>query len=198
MQYHVLSPFHLDHIRAVARELGPDWYYHPISSHARCGKLRSRSDRHIWLNFMVSQGRFRLSAGLDPDFYAYGENQQISVSLKREPAAIAANIHRRLLPRLTGTIAKANAWRVEAAARNERNRWLQNLLCRFCDSLYRRFNAPDLFAFSPPAGPRFAVNESSNRDGGYDLTLKNLTLDDVVRIAAVVCQEQQGKTDETS
>lgn len=35
MQYHVLSSVHLDHIRAVARELGPDWYYHHISSHAR-------------------------------------------------------------------------------------------------------------------------------------------------------------------
>lgn len=198
MHYHVSSQVHLDHIRAVARELDPDWYYHHISSHACCGKLRSRSDRHIWLNFMVSQGRFRLSAGLDPGFYACGEHQKISVSLKREPAAIAADIHRRILPGLTGTIAKAYAWRAKTGVKNERNRWLQNLLCRFFDSLYRRLNAPDLFAFKPPAGARFAIDESSNRDGGYDLTIKNLTLDDVVRIAAVVCQEQRGKTDETS
>ncbi|ELD2083813.1 hypothetical protein RJ226_004035 [Enterobacter hormaechei] len=198
MQYHVLSSVHLDHIQAVARELGPDWYYHHISSHARCGKLRSRADRHVCIHFMISQGRYQLSAGLDRDFYAYGAQEQISVALGRRPAAVAADIHRRLLPGLTGTIAKAHAWRAETVARNERNHWLQNLLRRFCDSLYCRFNERDLFTFSPPAGPRFAVNESSNRGGGYDLTLNNLTLDDVVRIAAVVCQGQQGKTDETS
>ncbi|MEN4770934.1 hypothetical protein [Duffyella gerundensis] len=198
MQYHVLSSAHTDHIRAVAREMGSDWYYHGLLSHDSCGKLRSRADRHVWIHVMISQGRYQLSAGLDRDFYDYGEHEQISVALERRPASVAADIQRRLLPGLTGTIAKAHAWRAETAARNERNRWLQNLLHRFCDSLYCHFNERNLFAFSPPAGPRFAVNESSNRDGGYDLTLKNLTLDDVVRIAAVVCQEQRGKTDETS
>lgn len=194
MQYHVLSPVHLDHIQAVT----PDWYYHHISSHARCGKLRSRADRDVWVHFMISQGRYQLSAVLDRDFYAYGEQVQISVALGRRPEASAAAIRRRLLPGLTGTIATAHASRAETMARNDRNRWLQNLLRRFCDSLYCRFNERNLFAFSPPDGPHFAVNESSNRSGGYDLTLNNLTLYDVVRIAAVVCQGQQGKTDETS
>ncbi|MDU4129802.1 hypothetical protein [Pantoea sp.] len=198
MQYHVLSKAHIDHIRAIARELGNDWYYHEISSHARCGKLRSRAERHVWIHFMVSKDRFLLSAGLDRNFYNYGEHQLISVALGRKPGAIAAEIRSRLLPGLTDTIAKAHAWRARTAATNERNGWLQNLLCKLCNSLYSRVNAGQLFEYLPPGGPRFAVNESSNRAGGYDLTLNNLTLDDVVRIAAVVCQGQQGKTDETS
>jgi hypothetical protein len=193
MQYHILSSIHIDHIRTIASELGPDWYYHELSSHARCSKLRSRANRHIWIHFMICQGRYQLSAGLDPEFYAYGDHEQISVALGRPAATVAAEIHRRLLPGLNGTIASAHAWRAETEARNERNLWLQNLLRRFCDSIYSRFNARNLFTFSPPAGPRFTVNESSSRGGGYDLTLNNLTLDDVVRIAAVVCQGQQGK-----
>jgi len=198
MQFEELTTAHTAHIRAIARELGTDWYYHEILSHDRCGKLRSRAERHIWVHFMLSQGRFRLSAGLDRDFYDYGEHPRITVAPGRSPAAIAADIRRRLLPGLTDTLQKAHTWRARTAAKSERHGWLQNLLRRLCGTRYGRSDSRILFEYCPPAGARFAVTETSHSGGEYNMTLENLSLDDAVRIAALVSQAQQRNTDEAS
>lgn len=195
MQYQTLSPAHITLIRAVALEMGADWYYHEISSHAHCRKLRSRTDRQFWVHFMLLQGRFQLSAGIDREFYDYGEHQFISVKADRSPAAIATEIRRRLLPGLNATLAEAHVWQARTAVRHERNGWLKNLLRQFCNSLYSRSDTQIFFDYFPPAGPRFAVKEASNSGGEYDLNLKNLTLDDVVRIAAVVCDKPRSNNE---
>lgn len=198
MQFEELDTTHIAHIRAIARELGTEWYYHEIMSHDRCSKLRNRAERHLWLHFMVSQGRFRVSAGLDRDYYDYAVHPIITVAPGRSPASIAADIRRRLLPRMTDTINKAHAWRASTAAKAERHNWLLNLLQRFCTPLYARTGRRKLFEYCPPAGARFAVVESSHSGGEYDMTLENLSLDDVVRITAIASQGHQRNTDEKS
>lgn len=197
MQFEILTPIQIAHIRGIARELGTDWYYHEISSHAHCAKLRNRAERHIWVHFMVSQGRFRLSAGLDRDFYDYASYEHITVALGRSATAIAGDIRRRLLPALAGTIEIANDWRAKEEAKSERHGWLQNLLRSLCGPLYVRSDACRIFEYCPPAGSRFVVTKTIHSGGEYDMTLKNISLDDAVRIAAIVCQEQQRNPDET-
>ncbi|ROC77435.1 hypothetical protein [Enterobacter hormaechei] len=198
MQFEELKIAHIEHIRAVARELGTGWYYHEITSHDRCAKLRSRAERHLWVNCMLSQGRYRLSAGLDRDYYDYSGKALITVAPGRSPASIAADIRRRLLPQLGDTLEKAAEYRASMAAKTERHGWLKNLLLRFCTPLYSHSDHQKLFEFTPPAGVRFEVTETSHSGGEYDITLKNLSLDDVVRIAAIAGQAQQRNTDEKS
>lgn len=198
MQFEELNTAQIAHIRAVARELGTDWYYHEITSHDRCAKLRSRAERHLWVNCMVSEGRYRLSAGLDRDYYDYAGKALITVSPGRSPASIAADIRRRLLPQLGDTPEKAAEYNARMAAKTERHGWLKNLLLRFCTPLYSHSDYRKLFEYTPPAGVRFEVTETSHSGGEYDITLKNLSLDDVVRIAAIAGQAQQRNTDETS
>lgn len=198
MQFEELNTAHIAQIRAVASELGTDWYYHQIMSHDRCARLRSRAERHLWVNCMVSQGRYRLSAGLDRDYYDYAGQALITVAPDRSPASIAGDIRRRLLPQLDVTLDKAREYRARMSAKKERHGWLKNLLLRFCIPVYSRSGCRKLFEYSPPAGVRFAVTESSHSGGEYDMTLENLSLDDVVRIAAIAGQAQRRNTDETS
>jgi hypothetical protein len=83
---------------AIAQALGDGWFYCQIQSHPYYAKLCNRTSKHAYIGIVRLEHDYNFSCGIDRSYYSYFTAVQMRAALHRQAPAIAADIHRRLLP----------------------------------------------------------------------------------------------------
>lgn len=171
-------------LQALAAALGDGWIYSQGHSHDHYAQLRNRHLRTVFIGISASRHHYHLSGDLDRSYYAYSTATQMQAGTHRSPAAVAAEVRRKLLPGMMAGLAAARAWLAQQVEKQNRQRWLAGCLRPLCDARDAGRYAPHLYDLRWQSGVTGHVGAAVMND--FDLHLNNLTLDQVIRIAGVL------------
>jgi len=186
--------------RAVAAALGDGWHAEP--SHSTAAFARHADGRGLFLCAMSqpwsARGRVRVT-GEYPHHQAWRRRQvQVTVSMGRDPRAVARDLQRRLLPAYDAEFAVAlEAEAVRAADWAEVDRYAAAVLAAVPGSERMTVGVPDGEALVSLRGHgyRHNVRIRSGSDGtAVDMDLRGIPAADAVRMLAALgdIQAQHG------
>lgn len=176
---------------AIAQALGDGWFYSQIQSHPYCAQLCNRTLKHAYICIVRREHDYSFSCGIDRGYYSHFTAVQMRAVLHRQAPAIAADIQRRLLPELRVHLDIARLYLARKTATQERHQWLANCLQKLCSISSSGAHSNKLYDVRYANGITGTVKESCVSE--YDLTLNHLSLDDVIRVMALVGPSQRGQ-----
>jgi len=156
---------------AIAQALGDGWFYCQIQSHPYYAKLCNRTSKHAYIGIVRLEHDYNFSCGIDRSYYSYFTAVQMRAALHRQAPAIAADIHRRLLPVLMAHLDIARLNFAKKTATQERHQWLANCLQKFCSINSSGAHSNKLYDVRYANGITSTVKESCVSE--YDLTLNH-------------------------
>lgn len=179
-----LNAHDIRYLQALAAELGDGWIYSQGHSHASYAQLRNRHLRMAFISVSASGKHYHLSCDLDRSYYGYSTALRMQAGTHRSPAAVAAEVARKLLPGMMAELEKARAWLAQQADKQARHGWLYGCLRPLCDARDAGQYSPYVYDLRWQNGVTGHVGAAVMND--FDLRLNNLTLDQVIRIAGVL------------
>ncbi|OAT35695.1 hypothetical protein M988_4392 [Hafnia paralvei ATCC 29927] len=175
-------------LRQIAFHLSDGWVFNQLRSKEHYIYLTNKNERHCEIGVSKSDGFFRfISKVNDKISYTTGCHSTRSAKATRRASAIAADVRRHVLPGLKEAVEAALVkFEAESDIRNQQTLLLQALgyLARVNSGEQRNLGFCD-----------FTVNDrvkghidKKYQPHKYDLELRNLSPDDVIKIVGFVSQ----------
>lgn len=167
---------------AVCRALGNSWRVNQLTDRTDCITLTSPKFKGLSLHVRTDYPHHdRLSiSGHVPDHWSYRYCGKCTVSVKRSPQQIAADITRKVLPEARKWIDEANAYQEKKRAKHEDTEILKGVLKR----LVNVSGGHDVLCCWDSHKINGSVEE--NYHGTYRIKADALTKDEMIRIIGFI------------
>lgn len=170
--------------------LGPDWRVNQNES-SNITAITLINPNYRFVNIVAKPEKgdvIRLFGISNRRFYEYGKSEKCNFSRTRSPLSVAGDIKRKILPHLIKLNGEAKEYTERNNKIKETDLILKDLLSKVSKVRFGGYNQ-----FCEIYGAGFQGRVSKRYENHFDLSLKGLTMEQLIKVAAFVGQLEGGE-----